>query len=234
MSLLYGAGILILLLWIAAFYRKANPAIMAKVIKRIAAVAAFGAATTLAIRGRIDLAMALGGVGLWLFGWSGLPSWASRTQPTPGAQSTVRTSMIAMTLDHATGAMRGEVLAGIFDGCDLDALELGALRQLISECTASDADGARLLEAYLDRRFPTWREDADANPYTGGSVNGGTGAMTEEEAYEILGLKPGADAKTIRKAHRALMKMLHPDQGGSTYLAARVNQAKDILIRRHR
>jgi DnaJ-domain-containing protein 1 len=91
----------------------------------------------------------------------------------------------------------------------------------------------RLLEAYFDRRFPRWREDAHADAHPR-SAQPQTGAMTEEEAYQILGLQPGASADEVRRAHRALMKKLHPDQGGSTYLAARVNQAKEILLDRHR
>jgi DnaJ-domain-containing protein 1 len=90
------------------------------------------------------------------------------------------------------------------------------------------------MEAYLDRRFPGWRIDADRDQNPGPDIHAKAGAMTEEEAYQILGLEPGASAEEIRRAHRTLMKKLHPDQGGTTYLAARVNGAKEILLSRHR
>ena len=108
---------------------------------------------------------------------------------------------------------------------------MAAIQQLHEACRASDPDGVRLLEAYLDRRFPGWREHAerDADPRPGPAS---ASVMTKEEAYQVLGLEPGAGEEAIRAAHRTLMKKLHPDQGGSTYLAARVNQAKDILLRR--
>jgi hypothetical protein len=91
-----------------------------------------------------------------------------------------------------------------------------------------------LFAAYFDRRAPGWRQYAQGDAGAGGSRPPSGGKMTEEEAYQILGLQPGAGAEDIGRAHRTLMKKLHPDQGGTTYLAARVNEAKDVLLRRHR
>jgi DnaJ-domain-containing protein 1 len=107
------------------------------------------------------------------------------------------------------------------------------LLRLLNECHANDPDGVRLLEAYLDRRFPDWRtadqNDEPAHP----EARPSSATMTKEEAYQVLGLPPGAGPDEVRRVHRTLMKKLHPDQGGSTYLAARVNQAKDTLLDRH-
>jgi hypothetical protein len=236
MTLLYGIATVAIVWWVSKTFAGANTAAVARALKIVGGVLALGGAVATGLRGRIDMAILLGGLAFWLFGWS-LPQWpwaASRTRATPGGVSRVRSAMLEMELQHETGDLDGTVLAGSLAGRRLADLDEAALRQLLAECQASDPDGLRLLEAYLDRRFPGRREHAerDADPRPGGGAK--PGAMTPEEAYQILGLQPGASLEEIRAAHRSLMKKLHPDQGGSTYLAARVNQAKEILLDRHR
>ncbi|MBN9493368.1 DnaJ domain-containing protein, partial [bacterium] len=118
-----------------------------------------------------------------------------------------------------------------YEGSTLDALNVPTLVRLAGEI---DEESHALLAAYLDRRQPSWRENAQDGATAGRGAAPGSGPMTDQEAYQVLGLQPGAGADDIARAHRTLMKKLHPDQGGSTYLAARVNQAKDVLLRRHR
>ncbi len=136
-----------------------------------------------------------------------------------------------MTLDHDSGGLSGQIVAGPDAGHSLDEFDLP---QLAAMMAGFDAESGALLESYLDRRFPAWRQDAQGNAAGGRSRATSSGKMTDEEAYQILGLQPGASKDDIGQAHRALMKKLHPDQGGSTYLAARVNEAKDTLLRTHR
>ena len=132
-----------------------------------------------------------------------------------------------MSLNHDTGEMNGEVLQGRFRGRNLDTLSKEELMELLRECRAQDDQSASVLEAYLDRMHgDDWRDEADARS-DGGTA---TGTMTQEEAYEVLGLERGATREQIVEAHRHLMQKLHPDRGGSTYLAAKINQAKDLLL----
>jgi DnaJ domain len=90
-----------------------------------------------------------------------------------------------------------------------------------------------LVSAYFDRRYVRRDEHLEGDAAVGRHAPARAGKMPEQEAYQILGLQPGAGADDVTRAHRALIKKLHPDQGGSTYLAARVNEAKDVLLRRH-
>jgi hypothetical protein len=235
-SIAFGLAALVALWWLAKGFAHANPAVLVRLLRQVGGVAAFGTAAFLLFRGRIDMAVALGGVGAWLLGVRGfaVPGWAKRTQPTAGSVSRVRSALLEMALDHDSGNLTGQVLAGPFEGRDLDTLDEPELAALAELCVHSDPDGARLLQSYLDRRFPGRGEAAQSDADPSFRQGDRTQAMSEKEAYEILGLDAGAGAEDIRRAHRELMKKLHPDQGGSTYLATRVNQAKDVLLSRHR
>jgi hypothetical protein len=142
----------------------------------------------------------------------------------------VRSPFLDMSLDHDSGVLSGRIVDGPNAGRPLDEFDLP---QLVAMMPGFDAESVALLESYLDRRFPAWRQNAQGNGTGGERRATATGKMTDEEAYQILGLQPGAGRDDISRAHRALMKKLHPDQGGSTYLAARVNEAKDTLLRTH-
>jgi hypothetical protein len=142
--------------------------------------------------------------------------------PQTGAANSVETAFLSMTLHHDSGRMTGSVKAGQFAGRDLATLTLSDLLGLLQECQAADADSVALLEAWLDRAHPDWRAEPAAEPRSG--------AMTRAEALEILGLAEGADEDAIRAAHRRLMRSAHPDQGGSAWLAARINAARDFLL----
>jgi hypothetical protein len=234
MAIIFGIVILALLLVVLHGFNKANPRTVAVVLKATGGVGALGGAALLAARGRMDLAVTLGVVGLSLLGWLpwGAAGFGARTQKSPGQVSRVRSAFMEMELDHDTGSMRGTILAGPHEGKSLDAFDVAALTGFLPEI---DEESRALLMAYLDRREPRWRDDLQGGSTAGqGPSSWSSGKMTEEEAYQILGVKAGASAEEIGRAHRSLMKKLHPDQGGSTYLAARVNEAKDILLRRHR
>jgi hypothetical protein len=141
-----------------------------------------------------------------------------------GKQSGVRTAWLAMTLDHASGEAEGEVLRGRFAGRQLADLTLGELLTLRGE-VAGDQQSLALLDAWLDRRHADWRQRLP-----GAEQLGGRPTMTREQAFAVLGLAPGASAEEIKQAHRRLMQKLHPDHGGSDWLAAELNEAKDLLL----
>jgi DnaJ domain len=234
MPFLLGVVVLILLLWAASAFSKADPKQAARILRYLGGGVALIFAAFLLIRGEIGIAIPIGAVGLGLLGWITLwpASFGGRTQKRSGQASRVRSAFLEMELDHDSGAMRGRILAGRYEGVSLDTLDPATLAGLLGDI---DNDSRQLLMAYLDRRDPRWREHTqhDAGAGQGNSATLG-GKMTEEEAYQVLGLQPGASVAEVGRAHRSLMKKLHPDQGGSTYLAARVNQAKDVLLRRHR
>ncbi|HZH51584.1 MAG TPA: DnaJ domain-containing protein [Microvirga sp.] len=237
MMLLYGIAIAGLLWWLAKIYARSDTAALAKALKVVVGVIAIGAAVVLGAKGQFGMALLTGGIGAWTLGWSGidLPGLLRRSSGgTAGRFSRIRSAMIEMDIDHATGAMDGMVLAGGLAGRRFSSLDRGSLGRLYEECSALDPEGTALLEEYFDRRFAGWREYAQGDRDTRTRVHAHAGVMTKEEAYQVLGLQPGASLDEIQKAYRTLMKKLHPDQGGTAYLAARVNQARETLLSRHR
>ncbi len=159
--------------------------------------------------------------------WLKLPSPTSTGQASP-SQSAVTTRFLSMMLDHASGVMSGTVRAGRFAGHSLQDLTLPELLELWRECQ-SDPQSSTVLETYLDRHADAdWREQAGTGPAPAAENH----RMDRAEAYQILGVQPGASRDEIQAAYRRLIQRLHPDQGGSSYLAARINQARDVLFHR--
>ena len=152
--------------------------------------------------------------------------WRQRPVPSGGSAdtSTTETRYLRMELRHGTGELIGRVLQGDFAGRDLRSLTLAELGVLYRECAGNDTDSAALLEAYLERvHGADWRTRA-------GASSGASTRMSHDEAYEILGLAVGASREAVIQAHRRLMQRVHPDRGGSDYLASKINRAKDTLL----
>jgi hypothetical protein len=230
-SFLIGVVAVLILLWFMHKFVRANPTGMARLLQKGGGIVAIVAAVFIAMKGGLAVALPLAFMGFGLLGWmpanlSGL--WG---QTGGGRVSRVRTAFLEVEFDQATGAMRGRVVAGRAAGAALETLDRATLTALLAEF---DDDSRQLLMAYLDRRNAGGGEHPHGGAYARQGAAARPGKMTEEEAYQVLGLQPGAGAEEIGRAYRTLMKKLHPDQGGSTYLAARVNEAKEVLLRRHR
>ena len=238
-TLIAGVVAVVLLYSLLQMFRAANPVVLARGIKIGGGVIALAVAAFTGLRGELAVAIPLGIFGAGLLGWSPFGAsgfsnigamFGGRTQRSPGQASRVRSQYLDMSLDHDSGELSGQIVDGPYAGRLLDEFDLA---QLTAMSAGFDAESVSLLESYLDRRFPAWRQNAQGDAAGGQRRATPSGKMTDEEAYQILGLEPGAGRDDISRAHRGLMKKLHPDQGGSTYLAARVNEAKDTLLRTH-
>jgi len=216
----------------------ADPKCLAKAVRYLGFGVCAAAALFFLLTGRFALGLPLAFVAAGFLRRWALPKLGPRISdglgPSTGRSSNVKTKYLRMTLDHDSGAMRGEVLQGTFAGRELNNLNLTQLIELLDECRRRDGEAAQILEAYLDRaQGDAWREHAGEQggaDYAGGHSTSG-GAMTHDEAREVLGLDINPSPSEIREAHKRLMLKLHPDKGGSSYLAAKINQAKDLLLR---
>lgn len=159
-----------------------------------------------------------------------LPRWWRQLRGSAAgrsATSQVETPWLRMSLDHRAATMDGLVLQGVFAGRRLNELEASELLDLLGTLRIAHEESATLLEAYLDAVHAGWREQQDrAEPASSAPRD----EMSRAEAYQILGLEPGASAEAVHRAWREAMKRNHPDKGGSPYLAAKINRAKARLL----
>ena len=248
-SAILGLGLLIAVLMFMRWYANADPKTLKRVLKLTAIWGLGLVAVFLALTGRLAAAFGLV-MGIVAFGWrvlnmvsmaqqlrgmfGGVGGFAGgfggSGQASAGQSSRVDARFLSMTLDHDTGAMDGEIHAGQFQGRVLSALSFDDLLVLRDEVSA-DADSLGLLDAYLDRAHVGWRDHVAAGEKEDGPSGGGSsGPLTPDEAYRVLGLTPGANKREIKAAYRQLMSKVHPDKGGSAYLAAKINEAKDLLL----
>jgi hypothetical protein len=243
--ILLGGAVLLGLLLVYRVILRANLRRILKSARWIVGGVTALLALWLLLRGQVGIGsmLAFAAISILRFGRLG-PLVFGGDEVSEDNESTVRSRYIAMNLDHATGEVSGRVVAGAFRGADLIDLGEDDTRALLGE-VAHDSDSLALLETWLDKHREGWREyfaeqygadfgQAEQGPQSGqGSSSAGRSVDPDAEAYEVLGLKPGATPAEIREAHRNLMKRVHPDQGGSTYLASRINEAKDRLLKKH-
>jgi hypothetical protein len=214
-------------LWLIRKLAKTPPGQARALVQKLAGGAIIAFAGLLALRGQMNLAAGIFVFGLGLLGKGAVfPDGFPWNQKSAGQKSRVSASQLSMELDHDTGNMDGEVLAGPFKGRKLSQLPLSELQRFHAQCRAANDQSLPLLEAWLDRTQGEWRASWGGNQ----KATATAGSMSREEAYAVLGLKPGALPEDVKSAHKRLMKEFHPDRGGSDYLAAKINMAKEVLL----
>ena len=235
MLLALGVLAVIGLWWLGRNGGKFGPRLTPRLIRRAGAWGAIALGAILLLRGQLGLALILGLGGVWLLEGpetlgARVRRWVSSVRP-PRRH---RTAWVDFVLRDDGSVGDGILRGGPLGGRRLESLGLTDLLPLLSACRAQDPGAVVPLEAYLDRRHAGWRVDAERDRDAGPRRPAQPGTMTQDEAYQILGLERGAPPEAVRTAHRTLMKRAHPDQGGSAEGAARVNAARDRLLNRHR
>jgi hypothetical protein len=246
LKLLAAAAFLFLILFAIRWFSRTSPQDIRRTLRRLPLYLGAGLLILLAARGHLH----------WLFAAIGslfafLPRLMPLLQYVPfakrlyqryqtgrsagaGAQagqtSQVESRYVRMNLNHVSGEIDGVILAGGLKGRRLSELSLAQAVELLRECRTQDEESARLVQAFLDRvHGEAWHAQAGAESARDAGPSSAI-SMTRGEAYEILGLESGASDQEIIATHRRLMQKFHPDRGGSDYLAARINQAKDVLL----
>ena len=230
--------ILLLLILVVVFYllyrfKRLDQHKKKQLLKTLAIILSVGLLAVLVLTGRLNwLIAAIGALlpllprvarfflGIWP---TVLPYFKRYRQ---NRQSTMTTRFIHLQIDLLSGEFQGEVLEGDFKGLKLQIMSLEQLMLLLDRCKQEDVESAALLIAYLDRKYPDWAR-GDAESYKDSMSDS---AMSEKQARDILGVPETADKNEIIKAHKRLMQKMHPDRGGSDYMAQQINKARDTLL----
>ncbi|VAW70367.1 DnaJ domain protein, partial [hydrothermal vent metagenome] len=202
-------------------------------LKLIAITGGIALLVVLAITGRLNwliagvgalLAMLPKAAQLLLGAWPKISPYFTRYQQ--NKHSSMQTQFIRLQVDLMTGELQGEVLQGKYKGQKLQSMDMEQLLGLLEECKQGDERSALILISYLDRAHAGWSGD-EAQAFKPAA---GVTDMSEQQARDVLGVSGAASKKDINKAHKRLMQKLHPDRGGSDFLAQQINQARDVLL----
>jgi len=225
-------GGLLLGLYLISVVRRTGGPRLPRGIGTVLVVCALAVAALMAARLIPALGAVIGALGLPLVyrlvkGLASRAPSAGGRKPNSGPHSQtsrVRTGYVEMEMEHGTGEVHGRVLNGVFVGRHIEGMKPSELAALLLECEAEDPQGARVVRAYLDKTHPGWETSA------GAGSQGSHREMSRADALAILGLSGDPTRDAIIDAHRRLMQKLHPDRGGSDFLAAQINRAKDVLL----
>lgn len=228
-----GLSVLVALLVGGRSLANADPKKLARALKLSAAIILGLLAGFFLLTGRFAFAPPLAILALMFL--RNRPFFGGGSRPSSGQTSDVETDWLQATLNHDSGEMDATVLRGAFEGKTLSSMSLEQLLQLREEA-AADEQSLNILNTFLDRYFS---EEADGEQaHTGQSskeertrARSSGGPMSRAEALEILELDSSASKDDIKSAHRQLMKKFHPDHDGSDYMAAKLNEAKDLLLK---
>ncbi len=230
-KLLLGVLILAGLMWAMSWYAKAPDARRNSAIKSALLYGIAIALLLLVVTGRIPLIFAAISAAIpfihRLIAFKGLIGIVGRFAGQKFGPTTLTTQWLIVEYDLGTRRLDALVTRGEFEHSRLSTLNEAQLNRLLIE-VKEDFQSRAAVNAYILSQHaggaPGANQHSSSAPHSDISV---------DQAYEILNLKVGATAGEIKRAHKKLMQKMHPDRGGSGYLAAQINAAKDLLLNHH-
>lgn len=239
MQLILGFVFLMVFFYLLKNALRSSKANYKKWLAKVALIVASGILLLLVITGRLHILAALGAALLLIIrqlpliikALPFLQQLAGQAKnKTAGQQSNLDTSLLSMTLDHDSGEMDGMITDGPYQGQRLSTMSQETQAALYQVAVARYPDSLEVLEVYFERVYgEQWQDKLGLSGQSTQAAS--NGELSVDEALDVLGLQPGASEEEVIAAHRKMMQKFHPDRGGSNYLAAKVNAAKDLLLK---